>query len=164
MERELWSELSVAISDVARSRRANNCFTHDHALIVRVYLWSALHDRPVSWACRPDSWDYRTQPARLPHQCTMSRRLRTEPITDFLVALGKRLIGSMQQAWLLLKIIDAKPLNVAAHSKDPDAKWGRGAVVRTQYSLMSIWELMHRALERCTDGSGLIPRVSCHCL
>lgn len=127
MERERWAMLSVAISDVARGRRANGYHTHEHALIVRVYLWAVLHDRPVSWACRPDSWDYRTRPARLPHQCTMSRRLRTDTVTEFLEALGRRLLGDVTEAWLYLAILDGKPLPVAAHSKDPDAQWGRGA-------------------------------------
>jgi hypothetical protein len=127
MERELWTILSAAVQDVKRSRRANAYHTYDNDQIVRIYLWAVLHDRPVSWACRPESWDDRTRPAALPHQCTVSRRLRSDAVIDFLRALGRRLIGRLGQAWRWLKIIDAKPLTVAAHSKDPDARWGRGA-------------------------------------
>lgn len=127
MERELWAWISLAIRDVQRGRYDSAYHTHSTALIVRVYLWAVLHDRPVLWACDPRHWDARTRPDVLPSQSTMSRRLRSEEVTRFLERLGQRLIGQAIAGWLLLKLLDGKPLTVAAHSKDPDAAWGRGA-------------------------------------
>lgn len=124
MERELWSVLSAAIVDVARTVKSDQRCTHPIGLIARVYLWAVLHDRPVCWACDPGNWDYRTRPESLPSQPTMSRRTRSEAFDRFLAALAPRLHGSGYPA--LIKRIDGKALPVAIHSKDPDAKIGRG--------------------------------------
>jgi len=141
MEHELWSILSVAIQDVKRARRANAYHTHDHDRIIRVYLWAVLHDRPVSWACHAQNWGRRTRPATLPSQSCVSRRLRTEAIQQFLEALGRRLVAMIRGAWAWLKIIDGKPLVVAAHSKDPDIAWGRGAGQQSKgYKLYAVYD------------------------
>jgi hypothetical protein len=124
MERERWSELSAAIFDVARAVKSDPRATHPIDLIVRVYLWAVLHDRPVCWACDPRNWDRRTRPKALPSQPTMSRRTRSEAFDRFLAALARRLRGRDLPA--LIKRIDGKALPVAIHSKDPDAKIGRG--------------------------------------
>lgn len=142
MERELWNILSRAITDVARARSANAYHRHDHAEIVRVYLWAVLHDRPVSWACRREHWGHRTRPRRLPSQSTMSRRLRTKPITAFLRALGRRLSWPSRPGPTmgLVKCIDGKALAIAKHTKDPDATFGpaQGRIAKG-YKLHAIW-------------------------
>lgn len=138
MERECWSELSQAICEVAARWRESARFTHPIALIVRVHLWSVLHDRPTCWACEADHWDARTRPAALPKQSTMSRRKRSKAFERFIHAVGARLAGKPSLA--LLKRIDGKPLPVAAHSKDRDARWGRGAGQDAKgYKLHVIW-------------------------
>ena len=129
MEHELWSELSKAICDVDAGWRDSPRFTHRTALIVRVHLWAALHDRPVSWACDPHSWDTRTRPAALPDQSTASRRARRKGpggFEAFMGALARRLSGR-PAALQMVKRFDGKSLPIAAHSSDPDAAWGRGA-------------------------------------
>lgn len=127
MERELWAWVMRAIQDVSRSRSDSAYHTHTTALVVRVYLWAVLHDRPTSWACRRDCWDERSRPKSLPSQPTMSRRLRTPAAQAFLEAVGRRLAGRLLPSLFLLKLIDGKPLTVPAHSRDRDATWGRGA-------------------------------------
>src|SRR5688572_10978703 len=130
MERELWSELSQAICEVAaRWKESSRRFAYATALIVRMHLWSVLHDRPTSWACDPRSWDARTRPAALPDQSTMSRRKRSPGFERFMNAVGQRLAGkpSGKPSAALVKRVDGKPLAVAAHSTDRDARWGRGA-------------------------------------
>jgi hypothetical protein len=127
--------------DVARCsrHRAGARFTHSHERVVRVYLWSVLHDRPVSWACDPGNWNRPVRPPDpLPGQSTMSRRTRTDAFAAFLAALGDRLAGRPSAA--LLKYIDGKPVVVAAHSTDPDAAWGRGAGQKAKgYKLHAVW-------------------------
>jgi IS5 family transposase len=100
---------------------------------VRVHLWAHAHDRPVSWACAAENWDARRRPAALPDQSTMSRRTRGrhgKRFDAFLDAVARRMnreagagVGPMR----LVKCMDGKALPVAAHSKDRDARWGRGA-------------------------------------
>src|SRR5687767_472068 len=54
MERELWSELTRRIDEVDAAWVDPPRLTHRTAAVVRVYLWAALHDRPVCWACDAD--------------------------------------------------------------------------------------------------------------
>ena len=148
MERELWSELSKAVCDVDANWPDSPRFTHRTALIARVYLWAALHDRPVSWACDPQSWDARKRPAAaaaaaaLPDQSAMSRRVRRKGpggFEAFLDRVAHRLSGS-PAALQLVKRFDGKPLAVASHSTDPDAAWGRGAGgLCNGYKLHALW-------------------------
>src|SRR5215213_751043 len=117
MERERWSELSRALCEVAgRWPRESARLKHPTALVVRVHLWSVLHERPTRWACDPANWDARTRPPVLPGQSTMSRRLRGEAFERFMNALAARLAGRPSSA--LVKRVDGKALAVAAHSKD----------------------------------------------
>lgn len=154
MERELWPELSRAVDAVAAAwRESSKRYTHPTAQIVRVHLWSVLHDRPTCWACDPANWPAWARPARagadagagagatptLPDQSTMSRRKRTKPFERFMDAVGARLSGR-PSASSLLKRLDGKALPVAAHSKDRDAAWGRGAGQQSNgYKLHAVW-------------------------
>src|SRR5688572_21189991 len=121
MEREHWSELSQAVSEVAARWRESRRYTHPTALVVRVHLWSVAHDRPTCWACDPDSWGDRTRPDALPDQSTMSRRKRTKPFERFMGAVGARLAGRPSAVLVSVKRIDGKALPVASHSADRDA-------------------------------------------
>ena len=78
MDMEFWAELSRAISDVDQRITPNRRDTHRTSLIVRVHLWSALHDRPTCWACRKENWTSQSRPRWLPDQSTLSRRMRCE--------------------------------------------------------------------------------------
>lgn len=124
MELELWSDLSQAICAVERNFTFNPRDSHPTARIVRVHLWATLHDRPTVWACSRKNWTNQTCPNPLPDQSTMSRRMRRGDFQLFLQALLPRLNGKAQAR--LLKIVDGKPLELANHTTDPDARWGRG--------------------------------------
>lgn len=144
MDHELWSQLSHAMFDVARSFPHQARWTYDTHCIVRVYLWAVIHDRPVDWATRPRSWSPQTRPADLPDQSTMSRRLRHPETAEFMRKLEQRLGGGCEQG--LLKYIDGKPLSVPRHTHDPDATSGRGVGGMAKgYKLHAIW------------GQGFIP-------
>jgi hypothetical protein len=140
MEREHWAEISAAISEVAHGWQECKRYIHSTALIVRVYLWSAAHNCAVSWACEKSNWTKSCCPAELPDQSTVSRRSRQKDFWNFMVRVGKRLVGKPAEGCLRLRKIDGKPLIVAAHSKDPNAKWGRGAGQKAKgYKLHVIW-------------------------
>lgn len=139
MGREHWAELSAAVSVVERSFVDNPDFEHPTARVVRVHLWSALHDRPTSWACDSRNWDRATRPPSLPSQPTMSRRLRSAEFRQFMTALEVGL-RHLPGAGTLFKRMDGKPLPVAAHSSDRDAGWGRGAGQKAKgYKLHAVW-------------------------
>jgi IS5 family transposase len=150
MERELWSELSAAVAEVGASWLEPRRYVHPTASVVRVHLWAALHDRPISWACAPAHW-LPLRPAVLPDQSTMSRRTRGvhgKGFEGFCRAVGEALerrnanldasVGVVSRLLHLCRL-DGKPLPVAAHSTDRDARWGRGAGQRNKgYKLHAI--------------------------
>lgn len=126
MGRELWAELSAVISLVELDFCDNPDVDLPTVLIVRCHVWSVIHERPTCWACKTRNWDRLTRPPLLPSQSTMSRRLRRPDFEAFMTELARRL-HHLPQMGRLFKRLDAKALPVAAHSKDPDAGWGRGA-------------------------------------
>jgi hypothetical protein len=146
MERELWTILSRAVAQVDRTFADNARYGHRTSAIVRVYLWAALHDRPIDWATKPGNWPVGMRERRkgqLPGQSTVSRRTRGKPgqiFQRFLDALATTLSGRPEARRLDLKCLDGKPLVVARHSKDPDAKFGRGAGgLDRGYKLHALW-------------------------
>jgi hypothetical protein len=127
MELERWAELSAAICTVAVNWKRHPKDKHPTALIVRVHLWAALFDRPISWACQSSNWKLSTRPAVLPDQSTMSRRTRRKDFIAFLQRVGERLNRkAARSAPALVKIFDGKALELPNHTTDRDATWGRG--------------------------------------
>jgi len=168
MDRELWNQLSQAMFDVARGFRRCPRQTYDTHRIVRLYLWSVLHDRPVIWATNPRSWSYSTRPQALPDQSTMSRRLRDAQTWCFLDKLARRVAGPVRP--VLIKALDGKPLVVAKHSADADATRGRGVGGFAKgYKLHAIWgggpmplawSVRPLNVSEITEAQRLIPQLS----
>jgi hypothetical protein len=96
-------------------------------IIVMVYLWSVLNDRPVRWACERGNWP--AGPAgpdfELPSDSTMSDRLRTLGVQQLL----ERVMTCASDGFgvPLVKALDSKPMFVGAYSKDRQAVKGRVA-------------------------------------
>jgi hypothetical protein len=124
MDLQLWAEMSSGISDVAQRLERQQRDTHSTARIVRVHLWSVLHDRPTCWACVAKNWTDQTRPAELPDQSTMSRRMKRADFEEFLTLLSRRMNGHARDC--LLKVVDGKPLELSNNSADPNAAWGHG--------------------------------------
>ena len=128
MERELWKRVYQVVGSLSRSRRRRRARFPDR-LIALVMLWAALHDRTIKWACDGRNWSP-LRPRRLPSESTMSRRLRTASVRVLLDAVEARLRTNPVEGFApggMVKIADGKPLPVGGHSKDPDARNGRGA-------------------------------------
>jgi len=138
MERELWPPLYRLIEDLARGFYQARV-RYQPEILVMVFLWAALHDRPVSWACQPKHWSTtRLRPKPVPSAATMSRRIDGVAVGLFWHALEERVRASGDPA--LVALIDGKPLPVGGNSKDPDAAFGRGAgSVVKGYKLHAIW-------------------------
>jgi hypothetical protein len=138
MERELWPLLYRLLQKVAKTIHQKNV-SYQPWVIVAVVLWAALHDRPVSWACRPEHWSTtRLKPWRLPSPSTISRRASTVDTAVAWRAL-EVLIREQQQVHFL-SFLDGKPLLVGGATKDRDARAGRavGGMGRG-YKLHALW-------------------------
>ena len=128
MERELWPPLYHAIRSVARDFHQKYVQLQPW-ILVAVQCWAALHDRPLSWACRRRHWSTTTlRPHRLPSPSTLSRRLDGVVVGAFLRALEQRCRDVLPAR--VLSLLDGKPLPVGGCSKDKEAKYGRGQAVR----------------------------------
>jgi IS5 family transposase len=123
MERDLWIAVVALVRSLPASRPARCQFSD--ARIVLVLLWAALHDRPISWACRRSSWPIHLRGEALPTPSTMTRRLRTESVRLLLELLEERLREDEPEE--RVHIIDGRPLPIGGNSGDPDAGFGRGA-------------------------------------
>ena len=72
MERDLWAELSAAVSLVGQDFADNPGFDHPTSRIVRVHLWTGLHARPADQLGQPARRTGTGRPAR--RRCRTSRR------------------------------------------------------------------------------------------
>jgi hypothetical protein len=138
MERELWPPLYHLLCDVATDFH-QKYVQYQPWVLVAVLLWAALHDRPVSWACQRRHWNTTAlKPRRLPSPATLSRRIDSVGVGLLWRALGQRLRDGGPPA--LAAFVDGKPLPVGGNSKDPGARFGRGAgCVAKGYKLHAIW-------------------------
>jgi hypothetical protein len=138
MECELWPRLYVLVWRVRRRLRQKRVHFSD-AVIVLVFLWGCLHDRPQSWACEPRNWkSTQLKPLRIPSDSTLSRRLRSPSVKFFMSALEESIRNTGDHG--LLSFIDGKALTVGPCSKDPEARAGRAAKGMARgYKLHAIW-------------------------
>jgi len=152
MERELWPPLYRALRAVAKDFR-QRYVSYQPWVLVALFLWAALHDRPVAWACEPRHWSTtKLRPPRLPHRTTVGRRLDGLAVGAFFRELERRLRQRQQVG--LLALLDGKPLPVSGVSKDPDAKPGRGAGGKAKgYKLHTLWA--NRALPEAWEVTPL---------
>lgn len=185
MGHEPWPKLAAALAAVAHSFvESSRNYLHPTATIVRVHLWAASHDRPVSWACQARNWGSPRRssgrPKLLPDQSTVSRRVNHEvpggggpnDFERFLSLVGEELqrTGRLGDAspspspspspapLVAVRRVDGKPLEVAAHSRDRDAAWGRGAGgKRRGYKLHAIW----RAADVMPEQFAVCPLNAC---
>jgi len=138
MERELWPRLYHLVMEVGKTLRLIDVTFQPH-IIALVFLWAALHDRPVCWACKQRNWATTTlRPLTLPSPSTLSRRLHRIDTAMLMRALVLRV--RQQGDEHLVAVIDAKPLPVGGASQDPDAHCGRGAGMWARgYKLYAVW-------------------------
>ena len=122
MERELYRQLYRLTFDLARTSTTKHV-VHPDRRIVMVWLWAALHDRPMAWACDRRNWPPPAAAMTLPSGSTLSRRRRRPEVRDLMrrveAALIRRLGGRR-----VLAMIDAKPMPVGSASRDRQATPG----------------------------------------
>ena len=89
MERQLWNAIVAVLAAVDKPRTPRS-FTYRDELIVEVWYWSVIHDRPMSWACEGRNWplDLRRRPR--PSYSHLTRRLRTPSVRALLTAVEEQ--------------------------------------------------------------------------
>jgi hypothetical protein len=142
MEGELFAALYAMVREEAKLRSRRKRVRYSDALIVLVYFWAVLHDRPIRWACAGLNWPGEMAWLCLPSAPTMSRRLATFSCWMLIIALCDRLraLAVKGPGVCLCRRIDTKPLVVGGFSKDRDAARGyaTGGLARG-YKLAAAW-------------------------
>jgi hypothetical protein len=106
--------------------------------IALTFLWSAICDRPMSWACCRQNWPPGFLAAPPPSASTLSRRLPTWGVQALLHQMLRLLNPPalpFGEHW-----IDGKALPIGPSTRDPDAQVGRGAgMLAKGYKLHLLW-------------------------
>jgi hypothetical protein len=138
MELELWKVLYVLACQLDKSWPRG---LYKDCEIVGVFLWAVIHDRPTCWAADLKNWPAnRKIHMNVPSQSTMSRRLGSIGVAQLLDAMTGQyvLMSTMATRWV--KVVDAKPLPIGGHSKDPEAKWGHSVRGPAKgYKIFAVW-------------------------
>ncbi len=138
MERELWLQLYHLVMEVGQTLRLIDVIFQPHTILL-VYLWAALHDRPVKRARNPRHWSSTTlRPGGLPSPSALSRCLRRVDTAMLMRALVEQLRQGEDPG--LIALIDGKPLPVGEASHEPEARCGRGAEMWAKgHKFYAIW-------------------------
>lgn len=116
--------------------------------IVRMFLWCVWHDRPLCWACDRAHYTTRFRPAQLPSVSQFCRRVKSARVNALLRAVNEYLVRHGEPA--RVAVLDGKPLAIGDHSRDPDARDGRGAGrFQRGYKLHALTTLDGRILRHC---------------
>lgn len=125
MERQIWKKIIDLLSPLAK-RSSCPRRRYSDADIVRVVLWAALYDRPISWAVKRENWPSRQATRRLPSGSTVSRRCRHKSVQGLLRQLEAKTLRRHGDV-SLVAVVDGKPLPISGFSKDKQAGYGRAA-------------------------------------
>jgi len=125
MERQLWKQIVSVVEDIYKRRGTAGC-RYSSVLILKVWFWSVVHDRPLSWACCRCNWRIWERHLKLPSNSTMSRRMRSVEVIELLKLVEERILRRDKNGTIFW-MIDGKPLPISGCSKDPHAGYGRSA-------------------------------------
>lgn len=124
MSRREWTVVYQTIREVARRMpRQRRRPEYSDALIVGIYLWAVMNDRPQCWACERENYRSMFRPRSLPSQSRLSRRIRGERCTEILQSVYKQ-IAEVDRPTELNKV-DGRPFPVNGCTKDRQARAGR---------------------------------------
>lgn len=158
MDRKLWALVYSLVMEIDHPNSSTTWIGYSDRVILLVEFWAHAHNMSILWATSRENWRWPDlMPATLPHQTTMSRRLRTISVA----ALRDRLYAHWREVcpgergWL--REVDGKPLVVNGFSKDPEARWGYASKTLAKgYKMHSIWDagLVPAAWEVCPMNAG----------
>jgi hypothetical protein len=154
MEGELWPILYAWVVAEATLRPRPKRVRYGDGVIVLVVLWAALHDRPLSWACRAENWGGADAVPweSLPSPATLSRRTR-RPSFWLLLAAVFDAVRAADGPPPLVRVVDGKPEPVGGFSKGRDAKWGWATDAKGKgYKLFAVWNAVWRVPDAWVMG------------
>lgn len=151
MDSHVWHVIYQSLRRIDRElRRFGRRPAYSDCLIIAMYLWSVMHDRPLCWACRRENYGSCFRPRKLPSVSQFCKRLKTERCEQILRGLHERL--SHQEWSTEVSFLDGHALPVGANTKDPQACAGRapGGFARgyklhawaTQDGRIPVWSVM----------------------
>ncbi len=144
MERSIFLHIRRTLRTLGK-RRINRRFTFTDAAILEVYLFAALCERPVSWACDPQHWPRGFRRGPLPSASAVSRRMRTPSVDRLLERLRRKL--ESHDGHQVVAIVDGKALPIGPHSHDKQSGYGRAASSKARgYKLHAITTIAGRVL------------------
>jgi transposase len=144
MERSIFLHIRRTLRAIGK-RRINRRFTFTDAAILEVYLFAALCERPVSWACDPQHWPPGFRRGPLPSASAVSRRMRTPSVDRLLERLRRKLESHYGHE--VVAIVDGKALPIGPHSHDKQSGYGRAAAGKARgYKLHAITTICGRVL------------------
>lgn len=123
MEHQLYRAIVQVVNECSKGLRGVR-FRYSDVMIVLVWYWAVIHDRPVSWATQSSNWPIWHR-GPLPSNSTMSRRLRRASVKRLLDEVERR-ITAPNRPGVFWKI-DGKPLPISGCSKDRQAGYGRAS-------------------------------------
>lgn len=124
MSSHVWRIVYQTIREVERQtpRTMRRCQYSD-TLIVAMYTWTVMHDRPMCWAADRSHYYGPFRPRRLPSRSQFCRRIASPRCDAILQEVDRRLAGRPDGPTICL--MDGRPLVVGACSQDRDARAGR---------------------------------------
>ena len=119
-----WKVLYSTIKAVHKSiPRAGRRTTYSDVLIVAMYFWSVIHDRPLCWAAQRSHYSSLFRPRRLPSRSQFCRRIQSPRCEALVAAVQQRLAqGAVATPFMFL---DGRAFPVGPDTTDPDAQVGR---------------------------------------
>ena len=154
MEGELWPILYAWVAAEATLRPRRKRVRYADWVILLVVLWAALHDRPLSWACRAENWGGADAVPweSLPSPATLSRRTRGLSFWLLFAAVFDA-VRAADGPPPLARVVDGKPEPVSGFSKDGDAKWGWATDAKAKgYKLFAAWNAAWRVPDAWVVG------------
>jgi len=149
MNRHVWRELVYAVRSADRRvPRAGRSPRYTDQQMVKMYLWSVWHDRPLCWACDRDHYNGWFRPKQLPSISQFCRRMKTARIQAMLEAVNEHLTRTNSP--VSLSFFDGKALPISDYSCDPDARDGHGVGKFQRGYKLHAWG----------TAEGLIPRFA----
>src|SRR5205823_1812686 len=91
MEGELFIALYALLRQQAKLRKRRRRVIYSDELILLVFFWSVVHDRPRCWACQSQHWPPSMRWLALPSESTLCRRMRSVSVMLLLTMLYEHL-------------------------------------------------------------------------
>lgn len=111
------------------SQRKRTRQRYSDSTVLLIDMWATLRNQPVKWACRPAHWPGKLPPGGLPSPSAFSRRISMPRVLTLRRHLEEMIarIDPLPTDRVVTLIADGHAIPVARHSRDRDAKFGRGA-------------------------------------